>query len=525
MKLAELPEVHGDGVAAVDHAYVIVGAGFGGMGIAIQLRREGIDDLLILDREDGVGGTWHINTYPGLAVDIASVTYSFSFEPNPGWSRMYAPGAELKAYAEHVVDRYDLRRHLRLSTAVTGVEWDGAGSRWIVGVDGGEPITCRYLVMATGFLSHPKTPDIEGLEDFAGTVMHTARWDHDHDLTGRRVAVIGTGATSVQLIPEIAPLVAHLDVYQRTPIWCVPKLDGPIPGVIRGLFKRLPLTQRLARHANSAVLESLVVAALYNRQLPQLTALAERLGRANIRRHIADRDLRRALTPDYELGCKRPTFSNTYYPTFNRPNVDLVTDPIQRITADGIVTAGGTERPIDTLVLATGFKLMEEGNYPPFPVIGRDGRDLAEQWRTQRFTSYEGIAVHGYPNLHYLPAPYTYSGLSYFFTIEAQMAHVSRLVRHMRREGVEVFEARAEAEEAYVDRMRAAAKSSIFVSGDCGTSNSYYFNEHGEAAIARLAPTAAAGIRARTFDLNDYAYAKVGQGVADYAAGRDRSTG
>ena len=491
----------------VDHQVVIVGAGFGGMGIAIQLKRDGIDDLVILDREDGVGGTWHTNRYPGLAVDIASVTYSYSFAPNPGWSRVYAPGEELRRYANHIADDHDLRRHLRLSTGVEGVAWDDEGDRWLVGLADGQVLACRQLVMATGFLSHLKVPDIPGLDDFAGTVMHTARWDDDVALDGRRVAIIGTGATSVQLVPELTRRAGHLDVYQRTPIWCVPKVDGPIPRPVRMAFRHLPLVQRLARHANSSLLELLTLSVLYHRQVPALTAFAERLGRAHIRRQVRDRDLRRALTPDYEFGCKRPTFSNDYYPCFNADHVDLVTDGIDHVTPDGIVTADGVHRPTDVLVLATGFRLMEEGNYPPFPVLGRDGRELGAQWREDTFTSYEGITVAGYPNLFYLPAPWTYSGLSYFFTVEAQMAHVSRVTGHLGRTGTRTFEARPEAEAAYVARMRRNARQSLFASGDCGRANSYYFNEHGEAAIARLSPTPVAGWRARTFDLDDYRWA------------------
>jgi cation diffusion facilitator CzcD-associated flavoprotein CzcO len=237
---------------------LIVGAGFGGMGAAIQFGRLGIDDVLIVDRADDLGGTWHVNRYPGLTVDIASVTYSYSFEPNPYWSRLFAPGPELKRYAEHIADKYDLRRRMRLRTAVESARWDEDEQRWHVSTGTG-PITARYLVAATGFLSQPKWPDIPGLQDFAGAVLHTAQWDAGVELRGRRVAVVGTGATSVQLVPEIAPQVAELTVYQRTPIWVVPKIDGPIPRPVQQVFARVPLAQRAARLANSAALEALMV--------------------------------------------------------------------------------------------------------------------------------------------------------------------------------------------------------------------------------------------------------------------------
>ncbi len=489
---------------AVDHEIVIVGAGFGGMGAAIQLRRMGIDDIAILDREDGVGGTWHVNRYPGIAVDIASVTYSFSFLPNPDWSRLYAPGAELKAYADHVADTFDLRRHLRLGVSVEEATWEDDASRWQLRLADGDTVSARFLVMATGFLSQPKRPDIPGLADFGGTVMHTAQWDESHDLTGQRVAVIGTGATSVQLVPEIAERVAHLDVYQRTPIWVTPKLDGPIPAPLRAAFRRLPLAQTAMRLTNNTVLELLGAGVLYHKRFPGLIAAAELLARAHLRRQVHDPGVRARLTPDYNLFCKRPTFSNSYLPTFNRDDVELVTDPIQRITATGIVTADGTERPIDTLVLATGFKVMEAGNYPPFPVVGADGKELGATWRSGRFTSYEGITVAGFPNLLYLPSPYAFSGLSFFFTIESQMAHIGRLLGAVRDQGAHTFEVRAEAQERFMRRMTAAAPATVWVNGNCASANSYYFNEHGDTSLGRLSPTVDGMVRARRFPLSDY---------------------
>ena len=238
------------------HDVIIVGAGFGGMGAAIELLGRGRSDIVILEREDDLGGTWHVNHYPGLSVDIASVTYSYSFEPNPNWSRLYAPGSELKAYASRVADKYGLRERMRFGVEVTGAEWDPAAAEWEVTVvrDGGleQKLRTRYLITATGFLSQPKLPDIEGIDDFAGTVIHSAKWDDDADLTGQRIGVIGTGATGVQLVPELAKVAGHLTVFQRTPIWVVPKVDFAVPGPLKALFGRIPVTQRAARLANSS---------------------------------------------------------------------------------------------------------------------------------------------------------------------------------------------------------------------------------------------------------------------------------
>jgi cation diffusion facilitator CzcD-associated flavoprotein CzcO len=489
------------------HGAVIVGAGFGGMGAAIQLKRLGMDDIVILERESDLGGTWHVNRYPGLAVDIASVTYSYSFEPNPYWSRMFAPGAELKRYAAHVADKYGLRELMRFDTTVEGARWDGDTDTWSVAVAGGETITARYLLTATGFLSQPKTPDIPGIDSFAGRVIHTADWDHDYDLTGKRAAVIGTGATAVQLIPEIAPLLDELTVYQRTPIWVTPKQDGAIPKPVQKLFARVPLTQRAARLANTSLLELMMVSAvLHFRQAQVLNRGAALVAKAHLHRQIRDPELRRKLTPDYDFGCKRPTFSNTYYPTFNRPNVHLETTPIARIESDGIVTTDGAKTEIDTLVLATGFDIWTT-NFPAIEIIGRDGRNLGKWWRENRFQAYEGVAVPYFPNYITLASPYSYSGLSYFTTIESQMRHLKRLFGELRRRGATTFEVSEQANGEFLDRMRSRLGDSVFNLGSCSSARSYYFNQHGEAAILRPTSTINAFREADRFPLEDYAYA------------------
>jgi cation diffusion facilitator CzcD-associated flavoprotein CzcO len=489
------------------HDAVIVGAGFGGMGAAIQLKRLGIDDLIILEREDDLGGTWHVNRYPGLAVDIASVTYSYSFEPNPYWSRLFAPGPELKRYAEHVAAKYDLRRHMRFDTLVDGARWDEDAQHWVVQIAGGEPLTARYLLTATGFLSQPHTPDIPGIDTFAGKIIHTSAWDENHDLAGKRAAVIGTGATAVQLIPEIAPKLAELTVYQRTPIWVTPKQDGTIPKSVQRLFARLPVTQRAARVANAGVLEVLMVSAvLHFRQAQLLNRGAALVAKAHLRRQVPDPELRRKLTPDYDFGCKRPTFSNTYYPTFNRSNVHLETTPIERVEPDGIVTTDGAKTAIDTLILATGFNIWDT-NFPALEIVGRDGRNLGTWWRENRFQAYEGVAVPFFPNYLTLASPYAYSGLSYFTTIESQMRHMKRLFRELRRRGATTFEVSEHANDQFLDRVTDKLASSVFYLGSCSTAHSYYFNQHGEAAILRPTSTINAFREADRFPLDDYAYA------------------
>ena len=489
------------------HQAVIVGAGFGGMGAAIQLKRLGIDDFVILEREDDLGGTWHVNRYPGLAVDIASVTYSYSFEPNPWWRHWYARGPELKKYASHVADKYDLRRHMRFNTVVDGARWDEADQVWEVSVAGGEPVRASYLITATGFLSQPRVPDIEGVEDFTGTVVHTAKWDDTADLDGRRVAVIGTGATSVQLVPELAKRAAHLTVFQRTPIFVTPKLDFEIPGAVRRLFARLPATQRLARRVNTALLEALMVfAVLRYRRMSFLNRGAALAARRHLRKQVPDPELRQKLTPDYSFGCKRPTFSNDYFPTFTQPHVHLETESIERIDATGIVTADGERRDIDVLVLATGFNLWDV-NFPAIEIIGREGRNLGKFWREKRFQAYEGVSVPGFPNFVSLNSPWSYSGLSYFTTIECQMKHMGRLFGELRKREAATFEVDPLANAKFLAEMTDKVGSSVFALGQCATANSYYFNQHGEATLLRPSSTVVAHRRAVSFPVDDYIYA------------------
>ena len=485
---------------------VIIGAGFGGMGAAIQLKRQGIDDFVVLEREDDLGGTWHVNHYPGLAVDIASVTYSFSFEPNPYWQHWFARGGELKQYAEHVADTYDLRRHMRFGVSVEGARWDEDEEHWVVSTTEGTHTT-RFLVTATGFLSQPRLPDIEGVHDFAGEVIHTAKWDDSASLEGKRVAVIGTGATAVQLIPEIAKVASELTVFQRTPIWVTPKTDFRIPKALQRLFAVQPWTQRVARRANSAWLEGMMVTAvLHYRQARFFNQAAAALSKRHLHKQVADPDLRRQLTPDYSFGCKRPTFSNDYFPTFTRDHVTLETTPISRITPTGIVTADGTETPVDTLVLATGFNLWDV-NFPAIEVIGREGRNLGKWWREQGYQAYEGVSVPQFPNFITLNSPYSYSGLSYFMTIEVQMRHLERLFGSLRSRGASTFEISQRANDEFRDRMLARMDDTVFNLGSCATSRSYYYTNEGDAVILRPTSSRSARRAVESFPMGDYEFA------------------
>jgi cation diffusion facilitator CzcD-associated flavoprotein CzcO len=486
---------------------VIIGAGFSGIGAAIQLQRQGIEDFVILDRENDLGGTWHVNRYPGLAVDIASFTYSYSFEPNPFWSRVFAPGAEIRAYAERIAAKYRLKPKMRFRTVVEEARWDEEAGVWNVFVAGGGSVAGRYLITATGFLSQPKLPDIPGIGDFAGTVIHSAKWDHEVPLDGRRTAIIGTGATAVQLVPELARRVGHLTVFQRTPIWVTPKFDGPVPPRVQRLFARVPVLQSVARMANSATLELLTFfGVLHYRQLQFGNRLAEGLALAHLRRQVRDPDTRRKLRPDYSIGCKRPTFSNDYFPTFNRPNVALETTPIERIEPGGIITVDGRKTEIDLLVLATGFSLWG-ANFPAIEVYGRDGRSLSRWWRKERFQAYEGITVPGFPNFLSLNSPYAYLGLSFFWTIENHMVHMERLFSELERRRARQFEISQEANARFLADMTRRLEDSVFKRGHCASANSYYFDPHGEPTLLRPMSLLEGQRAARTFPLEDYQYA------------------
>jgi cation diffusion facilitator CzcD-associated flavoprotein CzcO len=486
-----------------DHEVAIVGAGFSGIGAAIKLDEAGIDDSVLFEAGDGVGGAWHWNTYPGVCVDIPSPSYQFSFEQRDDWSKTYAPGDELKDYAEDLVDRYGLRTRLRLSKEVNAARFDEDAHAWELSTADGERTTARYVIGATGIFSHPKPPDVEGLDTFEGSVMHTARWDHEQDLRGRRVAVIGTGASAVQVIPSIAPEVEQLVVFQRTPIWCLPKVDRPRQ---RSWVDSLPGTQLACRLASQVFVELTFPFPAHFDGIVPLAKAGERVGRKHLREQVHDPVLRDKLTPRYSLGCKRPGFSNDYLRTFNRANVALETNAIEEITPTGLRTVDGTEHEVDTLILATGFKVFDRGNMPPYPVIGRDGVNLERWWDENRFQAYQGVSVPGFPNLFTILGPYAYNGASYFTLIENQSRHIVRCLKQARRAGATSVEVTPEANRRYFESMLGRRKNQVFFRGTCSTANSYYFDRHGDAPF-RASPTLEAAWRSARFDLNDYRFA------------------
>jgi cation diffusion facilitator CzcD-associated flavoprotein CzcO len=489
------------------HDVIVVGAGFSGIGAGIKLDEAGFSDFLILEQGDGVGGAWHFNTYPGVAVDIPSLSYSFSFERNPYWSRLFAPGAELKAYAEHCVDKYRLRSRIRLNTGVTGCEFDEAENLWRIRTESGEVLTARFVIGATGVLTQPKNPDIPGIDDFAGVKMHTARWDHAVDLTGKRVAIIGTGASALQVIPEIAPDVAHLTVFQRTPIWVIPKVDAGMSPLLQRAMARSKVLQWSARMLSQAIVEvGFVIAGQYHRPF-RVAAFYEKLARDYLQKAVQDPAVRAKLTPNYGFACKRPSTSNTYLQAFNRANVTLVTEPIEAVTANGVRTRDGAQHDIDILICATGFKVFESGNMPPFPMKGIGGRDLERWWDENRYQAYEGVSVPAFPNAFLILGPNGYNGASYFQLIEMQCRHIVRCLTQARKEGASRVEVTPEANARYFRAMKARTGNQVFFNNRCSTANSYYFDKHGDVPF-RPATSVEAHWRSMTFPLSDYRFSR-----------------
>lgn len=470
--LADLPVAQGS--EDPDHEVLIVGTGFSGLGMAITLKEAGIHNFVVIEKADSIAGTWRENTYPGCACDVPSHMYSFSFEPNPDWSEMYAPQQEIRDYLEHCADKYDLRRHIVFNTRAISATWVADAGLWrcvAEGAEGRVERTARFVVSGIGGLHVPATPEFPGIENFEGEVFHSATWDHDVELEGKRVAAIGTGASAIQYVPEIAPKVARLDVYQRTAPWVLPKLDRHIPRFERRLYRRFPALQRAYRRGIYWYLELVILRGVQSQRVGRLF---EWVGRRHLERQVKDPAKREKLMPRYEFGCKRILMSNTYYRALDRPNADVVTGGIAEIKPHSIVGGDGLEREADVIILGTGFDTNAMAS--SVELRGEGGRRLAEDWEATGIQAHRGTMIAGYPNLFFLLGPNTGLGHnSVVFMIECQIRLAMQAIERARRAGAAGIAPKPGAQAAYNRRLQDELKDAVW-SRSC---KSWYVDEHG----------------------------------------------
>ncbi|MBS3803804.1 MAG: NAD(P)/FAD-dependent oxidoreductase [Oleiphilaceae bacterium] len=482
---------------------VIIGAGFSGLGMAIRLKKAGYSDFVLLEQGDDIGGAWHQNHYPGCACDVQSALYCFSFEPNPDWSRAFASQGEIKAYLKYCAGKYDLNRHIRFDTHVAGARFDENRQTWTLetansvtfrefmqrkGLKPGdefdrsdaalppfESVEADIFISAVGALSKPAYPAIAGLNSFTGKAFHSQHWDHSYDLKGKRVAVIGTGASAIQFVPEVAKKAARLDVYQRTPPWILPKPDRAISTLERALFRRLPPVLKALRNRIYWMLEARGAGFVLDRRLLKLGELQSR---RHIRSQISDRALRRKVTPSYEFGCKRVLLSNNYYPALTRPHVNLLTDGADEVRDNAILDKAGNEREVDCIIYGTGFQAQNP--IARGTVFGRQGLDLMDVWQNGA-EAYKGTTVAGFPNFFLLMGPNTGLGHnSMVYMIECQINYVMGALHEMHSGGWRSLEVKADAQRRYTSAIHARLKHSVWQTGGC---NSWYFNGKGRNTV------------------------------------------
>ncbi|MFE6410835.1 flavin-containing monooxygenase [Streptomyces sp. NPDC057837] len=456
----------GDGAASAEnHQVVIIGSGISGIGAAIRLQQSGVRDFVMLERGQDVGGTWRDNRYPGAACDVPGLLYAYSFTRVPTWSASLPSAEEIFGYLRRCVADHGLEDHLHFGSEVTEARWSDEESRWHV-VAGGRQYSSRFLIVATGLFSKPKVPDLPGLDSFAGATFHTTEWDLSYDVTGKKVALIGTGASAVQCVPHFAASAQSLDVYQRTPAWVLPRMERRIRPFEWALYQRRPRLRRLVRAVAFHVRESwaLCFSGLLHRVVASGVAA---LARLHLRCRIADRNLRRRLTPSYRLGCKRVLLSNDYYPALRRGNVSLVTDSIARFTPDGVVTEDGVDRPADILVFGTGFTV----DRPPIArcIAGRGGKRLSDVWN-QGMTAHHNITVPGFPNMFMLLGPNTGTGhTSATLVLEAQLGYILDCLDQMRRHNLSDVDVLPQVQQKFSERLHSRMRRTVWLSGGCSS--------------------------------------------------------
>jgi cation diffusion facilitator CzcD-associated flavoprotein CzcO len=481
--------------SVVTHNHIaIIGTGFGAIATAVRLKRAGFDDLVLIDRADDVGGVWRENDYPGAAVDVKSHLYSLSFAPNPNWHNVFAKQPELHAYLRRVIDQFDLRRRLVLGCEVRALRWDGVERRWELETSR-DPRTAQHVVVATGALAEPVIPELPGLTSFKGARFHSARWDHSFDLRGKRVAVIGTGASAIQFVPAIQPTVTHMTVFQRTPPWIMPRHDREIPARTRRLFRAIPLLQRLARACIYLQFEWMIVAFRH----PSLMRVPQRKARRHLEAQVADPELRGKLTPNYSLGCKRILLSDDYLPALTKPNVVVSTNPIREVREHGIVDDAGVEHPVEAIIFGTGFNTL--GLPLTDSIYDADGVTMADRWAGNP-SAYLGTAVAGYPNCYLIHGPNIGTGHnSVLQMFESQANYITAAVGYTSAHGLAGVQPTEAAQSAYTAEVQRMSEGSVWTAGGC---QSWYLNENGR--NVNIWPGATFDFRRRTLRFDPAAH-------------------
>ncbi|MFY2787251.1 flavin-containing monooxygenase [Rhodococcus sp. MALMAid1271] len=476
---------------------LIIGTGFSGLGMAIELRKRGREDFLVLEKAEEVGGTWRENTYPGCACDVPSHLYSLSGEPNPYWSKMWSGQPEILAYLRSLADKYELRRSIRFGSTCSGGYWDESRARWHVTTAEGDEYIAQFLVSGVGALHIPNVPTLPGTETFTGSAFHSARWDHDVDLTGKRVAVIGTGASAVQFVPEIAERVAQLQLYQRTPAWVLPRRNFSLPKTVQRAFARVPLLRRAVRGAVYWSAEGLAIGLNGH---SALLRPVEHVGRRFIRREISDPELRAKLTPSYRIGCKRILGSNTYYRALNSPRTEVITDGIAEVRAGSIVDNNGVEREVDVIVYATGFRVTD--GFDSLNLAGIGGRKLVSHWKEHGIATHLGITAAGFPNAFFLLGPNTGLGHnSVVFMIEQQIKYVLRALDLIEHRAADAIDVREPVQHRFNAEIQRKLRGGVWSTGGC---TSWYLDSTGVNRTVWPGFTWQYWLRTRTLDPTEY---------------------
>ncbi|WP_035366188.1 flavin-containing monooxygenase [Acinetobacter calcoaceticus] len=447
---------------------VIIGAGFAGLGAAIKLQEAGFTDFVVLEKAHEIGGVWRANTYPGCACDVPSALYSYSFVPNPKWSRVFAPQQEIKEYIQDVAKKFDVEKYVRFGYEMLESAWDSQAKHWVINTNNG-PIHAQFVIMAGGPMHEPVLPKIEGIKTFEGVSFHSAEWNHNFDLTGKKVAVIGAGASAIQFVPEIQSKVEKLVLFQRTPQWVLPKMDQTLPKFAHTLFKFIPITQKLTRYGVYGIFESLNSSMHH----PKLVEQIERLAKLNIKLGVKDPVLREKLLPDFTIGCKRILQSNRWYPALSQPNVNVLRSGVKEVQGNILIASDGTKHEVDAIIFGTGFEVSN----PPIAkqIRNKDGKRMDEVWQGSA-KGYLGTVVEGCPNAFVMFGPNIAVSSSALIIIEAQLAYIIDTLKKVRKDEIATIEIRKEVLDKYNDEVQAALKNTVWNTGGC---SSYFIDQNG----------------------------------------------